>query len=97
MSKLEQVIGRTLFIFLLLSNGNVAQSLFRSGKEYIYSYNATSSTGVLVPSNAASSWSLNGKIVIQVEDDYVTVQVFKKNHKHTILSILFNIFPLKEL
>ncbi|XP_050462195.1 uncharacterized protein LOC126857111 [Cataglyphis hispanica] len=73
--KLEQGIGRTLFIFLLLSNGSVAQSLFRSGKEYIYSYNATSSTGVLVPSNAASSWSLNGKIVIQVEDDYVTVQL----------------------
>lgn len=96
-SKLEQGIGRTLFIFLLLSNGNVAQSLFRSGKEYIYFYNATSSTGVLVPSNAASSWNLNGKIVIQAEDDYITVQVFKKNHKHTILSILFYIFPLQEL
>lgn len=77
-SRLEQGIGRTLFIFLLLSNGNVAQNLFRSGKEYIYFYNATSSTGVLMPSNAASSWSLNGKVVIQAEDDYVTIQVFKK-------------------
>ncbi|XP_011870467.1 PREDICTED: uncharacterized protein LOC105563463 isoform X2 [Vollenhovia emeryi] len=68
-------VGRTLFIFLLLSTENVAQSLFRSGKEYVYSYNATSSTGVLIPSNAASTWSLNGKLVIQAEDDYVTVQL----------------------
>ncbi|XP_012522846.1 uncharacterized protein LOC105828849 [Monomorium pharaonis] len=68
-------IGRILFIFLLLSTENVAQSLFRSGKEYIYSYNAESSTGVLVPSNAASSWNLNGKLVIQTEDDYVTIQL----------------------
>ncbi|XP_072751184.1 uncharacterized protein [Anoplolepis gracilipes] len=74
-SRLKQGIRRTLFIFLLLSNGNVAQNLFRSGKEYIYSYNATSSTGVLVPSNAASSWNLNGKLVIQAEDDYVIVQL----------------------
>lgn len=81
-SRLEQGIRRTLFIFLLLSNGNVAQNLFRSGKEYIYSYNATSNTGVLVPSNAASSWNFNGKLVIQAEDDYVTVQVFKKNNKY---------------
>lgn len=71
-------IGKTLFIFLLLSTENVAQSLFKSGKEYVYSYNATSSTGVLVPSNVASSWNLNGKLVIQAEDNYVTVQVFLK-------------------
>ncbi|XP_011266190.1 uncharacterized protein LOC105257329 [Camponotus floridanus] len=74
-SRLGQGIRRTFFIFLLLSNENAAQNLFRSGKEYIYSYNATSSTGVLVPSNAASSWNLNGKLVIQAEDDYVTVQL----------------------
>lgn len=77
-SRLAQGIGRALFIFLLLSTENVAQSLFKSGKEYVYSYNATSSTGVLVPSNAASSWNLNGKFVIQAEDNYVTVQVFLK-------------------
>lgn len=35
-----------------------------------------SSTGVLVPSNAAASWSLDGKLVIQAEDNFVTVQVF---------------------
>ncbi|XP_029165191.1 uncharacterized protein LOC114936229 [Nylanderia fulva] len=74
-SRLEQGIGRTLFILLFLSNGNVAQSLFRSGKEYTYSYNATSSTGVLVPYNAASSWNLNGELVIQAEDDFVTIQL----------------------
>ncbi|XP_011162482.2 uncharacterized protein LOC105197692 [Solenopsis invicta] len=68
-------IGRILFIFLLLSTEIVAQSLFRSGKEYIYSYNVTSNTGVLVPSNAASSWNLNGKLIIQAEHDYVTVQL----------------------
>ncbi|XP_071651940.1 uncharacterized protein [Temnothorax longispinosus] len=73
--RLAQRIGRTLFIFLLLSTEIIAQSLFRSGKEYVYSYNATSSTGVLVPSNAASSWNLNGKLVIQAEDNYVTVQL----------------------
>ncbi|XP_012215404.1 uncharacterized protein [Linepithema humile] len=66
---------RTLFIFLFLSSGNVAQSFFNSGMEYEYSYNAISSTGVLVPSNAASSWSLNGKLIIQAENDYVTIQL----------------------
>ncbi|KAL6253497.1 hypothetical protein P5V15_015343 [Pogonomyrmex californicus] len=72
---LAQGVGRILFIFLLLSTENVAQSLFRTGKEYIYFYNAISSTGVLVPSNAASSWSLKGKLIIQAEDDYVTLQL----------------------
>lgn len=72
-----QGIGRILFIFLLLNSGHV-QSLFRSGKEYVYSYNAVSSTGVLVPSNAAASWSLNGKLIIQAEDNFVIVQVFLK-------------------
>lgn len=76
--RLAQRIEKTLFIFLLLSTENIAQSLFRSGKEYVYSYNATSSTGVLVPSNAASSWNLNGKLVIQAKDNYITVQVFLK-------------------
>jgi len=75
-----------LFILLLLSVGNVAQSLFKSGKEYIYSYDATSNTGVLIPSNAASSWSLNGKLVIQAEADYIIVQVFFKLY---ILAIAF--------
>jgi len=70
--------GRTLFIFLFLSTEIVAQSLFRSGKEYTYSYNAISSTGVLVPSNAASSWNLHGKLVIHAEDDFITIQVFLK-------------------
>lgn len=73
-----QGIGRTLFILLFLSSENVAQSFFYSGMEYEYSYNAISSTGVLVPSNAASSWNLNGKLVIQAENDHVTVQVFLK-------------------
>lgn len=77
--KLTQEIRRTLFIFLFLSNGNVAQTFFYSGMEYEYAYNAISSTGVIVPSNAASSWSLNGKLVIQAENDCVTVQVFLKN------------------
>ncbi|RLU25125.1 hypothetical protein DMN91_003217 [Ooceraea biroi] len=70
-----QGTGKTLFILLLLIAGNVAQNLFESGKEYVYFYDATSNTGVLVPSNAASSWSLRGKLVIQAEDDYVTVQL----------------------
>ncbi|XP_018353413.1 PREDICTED: uncharacterized protein LOC108755104 [Trachymyrmex septentrionalis] len=74
-SVLAQGIGKTLFIFLFLSTEIVAQSLFRSGKEYIYSYNAISSTGVLVPSNAASSWNLHGKLVIHAEDDFVTIQL----------------------
>lgn len=73
-----QRLGRILFLFLLLSTGHVAQGLFRSGKEYMYSYNAVSSTGVLVPSNAAASWSLSGKIVIQAENNVATVQVFLK-------------------
>ncbi|XP_014475055.1 PREDICTED: uncharacterized protein LOC106744646 [Dinoponera quadriceps] len=73
--RLMQAIGRLLFVLLLSNTEHVAQSLFRSGKEYVYSYNAMSSTGVLVPSNAAASWSLNGKLVIQAEDNFVTVQL----------------------
>lgn len=75
-SGLAQGIKKILFIFLFLSIENVAQSLFRPGKEYVYSYNATSSTGVLVPSNSATSWNLNGKLVIQAEDNFITIQVF---------------------
>ncbi|XP_011707638.1 PREDICTED: uncharacterized protein LOC105462624 [Wasmannia auropunctata] len=74
-ARLAQGIGRTLFVLLFLSAESIAQNLFKSGKEYTYSYNVTSSTGVLMPSNAASSWYLNGKLVIQAEDDYVTVQL----------------------
>ncbi|XP_032680145.1 uncharacterized protein LOC116848315 [Odontomachus brunneus] len=70
-----QRLRKILFLFVLLSTGHVAQGLFRSGKEYMYSYNAVSNTGVLVPSNAAASWSLNGKIVIQAENNIATVQL----------------------
>lgn len=73
-----QGIRRILLISLILSTEYVAQALFRSGKEYVYLYNVTSSTGVLLPSNAAASWSLHGKLIIQAEDDFVTVQVFRQ-------------------
>ncbi|XP_018362191.1 PREDICTED: uncharacterized protein LOC108760632 [Trachymyrmex cornetzi] len=93
-SVLAQGIGRTLLIFFFLSTEIVAQSLFRSGKEYIYSYNATSSTGVLVPSNAASSWNLHGKLIIHAEDDFVTIQLqsLKTNmHNGNVKKVIENI------
>lgn len=72
-----QGIKRILFIFLLLTTGHV-QGLFRSGKEYVYSYNVVSNTGVLVPSDIVASWSLNGKLIVQADDNFVTVQVLLK-------------------
>ncbi|XP_011154887.1 uncharacterized protein LOC105192439 [Harpegnathos saltator] len=74
-SRRVQGTGGLLLVFLLLNAGHVVQGLFRSGKEYVYSYNVVSSTGVLVPSNAAASWSLKGKLVIQAEDNVVTAQL----------------------
>lgn len=71
-----QGIGRILLLLLLLSTGHVVQGLFKSEKEYVYFYNALSSTGVLVPSDAATSWSLSGKLVIQAKNNVAIVQVF---------------------
>lgn len=90
-SELARGIGRTLCVILFLITENVAQNLFKSGKEYVFSYNAVSSTGVLVPSSAATSWTLNGELVIQAENDsYVTMQVFF--FFFTNISLQFNFF-----
>ncbi|XP_053999528.1 vitellogenin-3 isoform X1 [Hylaeus anthracinus] len=67
--------GRNVFIFLLLCNSYNACSIFESGKEYTYSYNALSSTGVLLPSSASSSWGFHGKLVIQAEQNVVLMQL----------------------
>lgn len=69
--RLENIV----FIFLLLCGDNVAHSIFQSGKEYVYSYNALSSSGVLLPSVASSSWGFHGKLIIQTEQNVATLQV----------------------
>ncbi|XP_076676903.1 vitellogenin-5 isoform X2 [Andrena cerasifolii] len=69
--RLENIV----FIFLLLCSNNVAHSIFQSGKEYVYSYNAVSSSGVLLPSAASSSWGFHGKLIIQTEENVATLQL----------------------
>ena len=71
MHKLKEII----FLFFLFSNNHVTNSIFQSGKEYVYSYNALSSSGVLLPSGASSSWGFNGKLKIQAEQDIAIMQV----------------------
>ncbi|KAI4483442.1 hypothetical protein M0802_013384 [Mischocyttarus mexicanus] len=55
-------------------NIQTIHGLFTPGKEYRYLYNATSSSGVLLPSGAASSWGLNGILVIQGKENSAVMQ-----------------------
>ncbi|KOC70286.1 Vitellogenin-6, partial [Habropoda laboriosa] len=71
MHKLQKIT----FLLFLFCNNLVASSIFQSGKEYVYSYNALSSSGVLLPSGASSSWGFNGKLVIQTEQNVATMQL----------------------
>lgn len=63
-------------MLLLFCNNCVAYSVFQSGKEYVYSYSALSSSGVLLPATASSSWGFHGKLIIQTEQDVATMQVY---------------------
>ncbi|CAL7948266.1 unnamed protein product [Xylocopa violacea] len=71
MHKLTKII----FLLFLFCNNHVANSIFQSGKEYIYSYSTLSSSGVLLPSGASSSWGFNGILKIQAEENIATVQL----------------------
>lgn len=71
MHKLKDII----FLFFLFCNSHVTNGIFQPGKEYIYSYNALSSSGVLLPSGASSSWGFSGKLKIQAEQNVATMQV----------------------
>ncbi|XP_047354225.1 uncharacterized protein LOC124950864 isoform X1 [Vespa velutina] len=66
-------LGR-IFVFILLCNVQSIYGLFTPEKEYRYLYNATSSSGVLLPSSSASSWSLNGILVIQARENAAVMQ-----------------------
>ncbi|XP_076650819.1 vitellogenin-5 isoform X2 [Halictus rubicundus] len=68
-------LGGVIFVLLLLYNNNVVYTLFQSGKEYTYSYTALSSSGVLLPNQASSSWGFHGKFVIQAEQNIATMQL----------------------
>ncbi|XP_034189310.1 uncharacterized protein LOC117608379 isoform X1 [Osmia lignaria lignaria] len=68
-------LGSTIFVLLLFCNNCVAYSVFQSGKEYVYSYSALSSSGVLLPATASSSWGFHGKLIIQTEQDVATMQL----------------------
>ncbi|XP_014616793.1 PREDICTED: uncharacterized protein LOC106793973 [Polistes canadensis] len=71
---LAQKLGR-IFVFILLCSIQQIQGLFTPEKEYRYLYNATSSSGVLLPSGAASSWGLNGILVIQAKENAAVMQL----------------------
>ena len=49
---------------------------FIPGNEYVYDYEATSSSGVLLPSKAQSAWGFSGKLLIQVNEDTAFLQVW---------------------
>ncbi|KAL7291123.1 hypothetical protein TKK_0015250 [Trichogramma kaykai] len=51
----------------LVSLPGSAEGLFEAGKEYVYDYEAVSSTGVLLPSKAQSSWGFAGSLRIRVD------------------------------
>nr|XP_031847046.1 uncharacterized protein LOC116433275 isoform X1 [Nomia melanderi] len=68
-------LGIAAFVLFVLFNNNVAYTLFQSGREYTYSYKALSSSGVLLPSHASSSWGFHGKLVIQAEKNVATMQL----------------------
>ncbi|XP_076235711.1 uncharacterized protein LOC143180071 [Calliopsis andreniformis] len=68
-------LAKIVLVCFLLNNNNVAHCIFQSGKEYTYSYSALSSTGVLLPSGASSSWGFHGKLVIQAEQNVTTMKL----------------------
>ncbi|XP_043259379.1 uncharacterized protein LOC122401364 [Colletes gigas] len=72
---LAHQFGKSVFLFLLLCNNSTAYNIFESEKEYTYSYNALSSSGVLLPSGASSSWGFHGKLVIQANENVVVMQL----------------------
>lgn len=85
-----------IFLFFLLYNNHVTNSIFQSGKEYIYSYNALSSSGVLLPSGASSTWGFNGKLKIQAEKNIAIMQVYftidtQSNIKKNITTLFLKI------
>lgn len=59
--------------------------LFETGKEYVYSYDAASSVGVLFPTTASSGWGIHGKLVVQAKEDYVLMQVCEILYLHQSL------------
>ncbi|XP_017876855.1 uncharacterized protein LOC108623080 isoform X1 [Ceratina calcarata] len=68
-------LNKIVLLFLFFCNVHIANSIFQSGKEYVYSYDAFSSSGVLLPSRASSSWGFNGKLKVQSEQNVVTMQL----------------------
>ncbi|XP_017765465.1 PREDICTED: uncharacterized protein LOC108554635 [Eufriesea mexicana] len=70
-----QKLNKIIFLLFLFCNNHVTNSMFQSGKEYVYSYDALSSSGVLLPSGASSSWGFNGKLRIQAEQNIATMQL----------------------
>ncbi|XP_012277416.2 vitellogenin-3 [Orussus abietinus] len=73
---LQAHYGRAILLtFAVLSGAAFAGRLFSKGKEYTYSYDASTSSSTLLPAEAASSWGLNGKLVIIADEDSVLVQL----------------------
>ncbi|KAF7992158.1 hypothetical protein HCN44_001483 [Aphidius gifuensis] len=52
-------------IFLIIVSVTSTKEIFRSHKTYVYSYLAESSSGVLLPSRAASTWGFKGKLFVK--------------------------------
>ncbi|XP_043675802.1 vitellogenin-like isoform X2 [Vespula pensylvanica] len=65
---------RRIFVIILLCSIQPIYGLFTPEKEYRYLYNATSSSGVLLPSSATSSWGLNGILIIQARENVAVMQ-----------------------
>ncbi|XP_046433449.1 uncharacterized protein LOC124186103 isoform X1 [Neodiprion fabricii] len=68
--------GFILSVLNALCVTGTSEKLFIPGKEYVYSYDASSSTGVFLPDSAESVWSFHGKLVIQADqEDSVLMQL----------------------
>lgn len=66
---------RAALIIYLFLTVEIAEGIFTPGKEYIFDYEAVSSSGVLVPSKAQSSWGFSGSLIVKAYDDEVLIQV----------------------
>ncbi|XP_033211866.1 uncharacterized protein LOC117169551 isoform X2 [Belonocnema kinseyi] len=73
--------GHRITFFLIFLCMTRSESLFTKGKEYIYSYEAISNTGVLLPSRASSSWGFEGILSIKAGENstFMQLQSIKTN------------------
>nr|QGV11548.1 Vg1 [Tetrastichus brontispae] len=65
---------RMALVLCVLLAARTVEGIFTPGKEYVYEYEAVSSSGVFVPSKSQSSWGFSGSLIVKAYDDEVLIR-----------------------